>query len=678
MSANSSVDAEERPLSDALQNGTYALNLHIYSTCSNGLFLHPTFAHYSPHFHLLRSGHFSHEDALWYAPLPQPALSRPAFLLSKLCFEGASRSLTMKSSTATAVVESPLLISRRQPIRQTRTNPSRNATNTSRLFGARAALDESQVEMAQRDNAPGFYPAITHFTDSIDALPKEMIRNYTMLKEVDAKIFAPEEGLRQMVSAALKSPTPARKDYGSQRTMDGQPYYGRISNPGAAVPINGTDAVAGAFQDSANPHNGTPTNFDLADLPRRKLFFHLRMLAGEMLATLDEKNHVLSVAADTLDRQLARCESSYPYINNEISEETRYGNLNHWAYMDKTTDKKGTTANERTRRETATGNGLTVGSVHEGELAAMRSEARREALAAKKRMQPVDSDFDDNRVAKKTNTGKGKKVVDTSSTPTTIGLGITNGSSSAAMAVSNKRRKIEKSVAVPVVEGLGVERSLNAAYGSTAMNSRGGGGSPRDTPTTENPKKRVRTSTITNSNGSTNRRHRHVQVILSFSALTVAFSQSRHQRICYKLTSHCLFPCDRYLLHRKQAREQPSTRYDATFAIKSGAAKLHTSVSGRPQPQATSVLGIEQTDQWHRPAWYPERSRAVKEQHCRQQNHHQGCCFIQGLRHNPRLRDPYYPHTRSTSQGRRGPYCGPTITSSVHLHQPECRQSLED
>ena len=433
----------------------------------------------------------------------------------------------MKSSTATAVVESPLLISRRQPVRQTRTNPSRNATNTSRLFGARAALDESQVEMVQRDNAPGFYPAITHFTDSIDALPKEMIRNYTMLKEVDAKIFGPEEALRQMVSAALKSPTPARKDHRSQRTMDEQSYNGRNSNAGAPISINGTDAVTGASQNSMNPQVESSTNFDLTDLPRRKLFFHLRLLAGEMLATLDEKNHVLSVAGDTLDRQLARCESSYPYINNEISEETRYGNLGHWAYMDKTADKKGTTANERTRRETATGNGLVVGSIQEGELAAMRSEARREALAAKKRAQPVDSDFDDNRVAKKTNTGKGKKVVDTNSTSTTVGLGITNGSSSGPMVVSNKRRKIEKPVAVPVVESLAMERSLSAVYGSTAMNSRGGGGSPRDTPAAENPKKRVRTSTITNGNGPTKRRQRHVQIILSFSALIGVISQSR-------------------------------------------------------------------------------------------------------------------------------------------------------
>ena len=56
---------------------------------------------------------------------------------------------------------------------------------------------------------PGFFPAITHFTNSITALPKEMIRHYTMLKEVDAKIYAPEAELGQFLAEALRSPPPA-------------------------------------------------------------------------------------------------------------------------------------------------------------------------------------------------------------------------------------------------------------------------------------------------------------------------------------------------------------------------------------------------------------------------------------------------------------------------------------
>ena len=57
---------------------------------------------------------------------------------------------------------------------------------------------------------PGFFPAITHFTDSITALPKELIRHYTMLKEVDAKIYGPEAELGQLLYKALANP-PSRK-----------------------------------------------------------------------------------------------------------------------------------------------------------------------------------------------------------------------------------------------------------------------------------------------------------------------------------------------------------------------------------------------------------------------------------------------------------------------------------
>ena len=413
----------------------------------------------------------------------------------------------MKSSGVTTVIEPSPSTSRRQPVRQTRTNPSRNALNSSGPFGGRGSLGRSLEDSGDTTSAPGFFPAITHFTDSIDALPKEMIRNYTMLKEVDAKIYGPEDALKQMVSVALKAPAPVRKDRTSQRDSDGQSYSGTGTNLSVSGSVIGTNVLAGASQESTNSHED-PVNFDLADLPRRKLFFQLRMIAGEMLATLDEKNHVLAVAAETLDKQLARCESSYPYVSNEISEESRYGNIHHWAYLDKTTEKKGTTANERTRREAATTSGLAAALTQEGELAAMRSEARREALAAKKRAPPGDSDFDDNRTVKKLNTAKGKKMADTSSTSTTVGLGITNGATTTGLTVSHKRRKVEKTVVAGGVEGLAMERSLSAVYGPTAVTSRGGAGSPRDTPAVEASKKRARAGTITNGNGVGNRRQR--------------------------------------------------------------------------------------------------------------------------------------------------------------------------
>lgn len=114
----------------------------------------------------------------------------------------------MKAFPATPAVEPPSApaSNRRQPLRQTRTNPLRNATTVNQPQGP-------QVETQDNANqsTPGFFPAITHFTDSIAALPREMTRNYTMLKEVDAKTYGPEEALGHLVAEIRKAPVPPRK-----------------------------------------------------------------------------------------------------------------------------------------------------------------------------------------------------------------------------------------------------------------------------------------------------------------------------------------------------------------------------------------------------------------------------------------------------------------------------------
>ena len=122
----------------------------------------------------------------------------------------------MKAFPDARLAEASASSNRRQPVRQTRTNPSRSATNVTlprTSLGAAPNIDEDEP-------APGFCPAITHFTDSITALPKEMIRHYTMLKEVDAKIYGPEESVGQLVAAALNAPVPPRQPTSVQRPID--------------------------------------------------------------------------------------------------------------------------------------------------------------------------------------------------------------------------------------------------------------------------------------------------------------------------------------------------------------------------------------------------------------------------------------------------------------------------
>jgi hypothetical protein len=55
------------------------------------------------------------------------------------------------------------------------------------------------------NNAPhGIYPGITHFTDTISAIPREFRRHESLLKEVDGKSWALEERLPVFVSAAAE------------------------------------------------------------------------------------------------------------------------------------------------------------------------------------------------------------------------------------------------------------------------------------------------------------------------------------------------------------------------------------------------------------------------------------------------------------------------------------------
>lgn len=233
---------------------------------------------------------------------------------------------------------------------------------------------------------------------------------------------------------------------------------------------------------------------DQPELTRRALFRDMRMVMGEMLLTLDEKNHVMNTAIDSLDRQLRRCQTSYPHIEEEISEEARYGSLTHWAYMEKAGEKKGMMAGERTRR--AANNAAAAAAIHEAEGAAMRSEARREAMAARKhRNHQMDSDFDDGRtVGKKGHGGaKGRKAADTTFVANGAGLGIAN-----AAAQSNKRRRIEK----PAAGGLQMERAMASIYGANPGAARGTAGGPRDiTVMDPTSKKRVRGGGTVNGAG---------------------------------------------------------------------------------------------------------------------------------------------------------------------------------
>lgn len=391
----------------------------------------------------------------------------------------------MRSSAGTqTLVAGPSTSGRRQSTRQGRTT----SNYYTRPFAGRGSTLASVDNGPSSSTAPGMCPAITHFTDAVAALPKEVIRHFSMLKEVEAKVHGPDQELERLVDEASTLPPPP-----SYR----QPPSLLEALAATAATNSANVSVNGSFHNGATPvrYPGPPADHQheaqeqpddaQADVRRRQLFGHLSFLIHQTAPILDEKIAVLAAANQTLATQLARMDSSYPYIAEEVSEEARLGSLAHWAYAEKESRKMGGATNERTRRDVAAANNLAAAAaaVHEGDVAASRSEARREAMLANKRNrnQHVDSDFDDRPPPKKAPPNRVRKPADAVTGVTdkaVVGLGIT------AAQPSKRRRTDKNGVSAP-----GMERSMS---GAVAAGSRAGVASPRETPAAEKGKKKSR------------------------------------------------------------------------------------------------------------------------------------------------------------------------------------------
>lgn len=398
---------------------------------------------------------------------------------------------------------------RAQPVRQTRIKPPRasatggQTVTTSR--GSGSGFDASH----QVGSSHGFFPALTHFTDCISALPKEVVRHFTLLKEVDAKAYGPENTLRELTDMAMQTADPKRKEGPSvHHVHKASPV--RYEIPMLFGHVTGCDTYAEHYPKYLPDSAPSQADDDRADLARRQLFFNLRFVLNEMLMTVDEKNHVVSTANDALHKQLVRIDGCFPYIDNEISEEARLGSLAHWAYTEKPNGRANGTTSERPRRD------LTAAGSVAATLAAMtedgtmtRSESRREMmLARKQRNQVGDSGAGEGQSgrqrdilaahptaagiqSKKGNgNSRSRKVAEIYS----IAVGPTTPNSTSSTGnPPNKRRKVEKLVPprAPVTREA-TDRTIADPVDSTIASAKGDAGSPRLTPAVEGPKRRAR------------------------------------------------------------------------------------------------------------------------------------------------------------------------------------------
>jgi hypothetical protein len=318
------------------------------------------------------------------------------------------------------------------------------------------------------------FPAVTHFADAITALPKEVVRHFTLLKEVDAKIFAPEETLFKLVEASLNSPP----QDASRAVNDASSSIAPVSAPMSAQ-NSGSGIMHGAQVNSA-PSADDSVNQALFDpnMPRRQLFRLTALKIQEMLVSLEEKNHVLSTANEALQRQLDRIEDVWPHLQNEFSDEAKWGSSTHWAYLENRVSRSNNTQAERSRREGAAT--LSAAAQQLAEEAAARSSDRKQALAAKKNSRnnhaaDGDGEGKQHEQSKKSqNSNKSRKPV----ADAAGGSGAGNVTTAAVNGnPAPKRRKVENKTNGG---GAPMERALSGVFGSNAGKPKTT--SPRETP----------------------------------------------------------------------------------------------------------------------------------------------------------------------------------------------------
>lgn len=347
------------------------------------------------------------------------------------------------------------------------------------------AADQGNNDLPEHNSlqAQGFFPALQFFSDAITALPKEVMRQFTFMKEVEAKVHGPHEKLGEIFDSVMELPVPPRK---ATQGLSGSagPVQGLLSftannsanGSAAASLVNGVPGRQSIQPEPSLPGDDAPETDE--DRSRRKQYADIRLLIGNLMNNLDEKNVVLAEANRVLELQTTRLDSVMPHIDEEISEEARLGSMTHWAYSDNRQKKQVTGPGAAKQRDVAATNSL-ADAAHEIEIAQARVAAGREATKEKgkgKRTEHAgDSDFDD-KPRKVPKVAKGKAAA-AAAAAAAAGLGITNGEPTA------KRKKADKGLGAP-----GMERTVSAGgRGAKAVRD-----TPRSTPAvTEAPAKKA-------------------------------------------------------------------------------------------------------------------------------------------------------------------------------------------
>lgn len=370
--------------------------------------------------------------------------------------------------------------------RAVRANTTRPANYYARPFGPQNVDHDANLADGASHQPHGFFPALTYFTDAITALPRETMKHFTLMKEVEAKIYNPTDQLGAMLDALLQQPVPTR-----QHTVNASGASATAAAGQGLLSLTANNSTSGSANASlvngvSGRHSAQPSmagSLDGLELPdneeekrRRTQYHQLRGLTHSMLANLDEKIGVLNEANRVLAQQHARLNSVMPGLEEELSEEARLGSMTHWAYSDNRLKTKTAAVGSNRPRDVAATNSLAAAAnmLHEAEIAQARTDAGREAARgkpkAKRALEIVeDSDFDTApKVKKGPKAGKGKAAA---AAAAATGLGISSNGEPGP----KRRKPADKAGAAP-----GMARTT-----STQGKGAKGKESPRSTPLLE-------------------------------------------------------------------------------------------------------------------------------------------------------------------------------------------------
>ncbi|KAI5959668.1 hypothetical protein CANMA_004104 [Candida margitis] len=204
-------------------------------------------------------------------------------------------------------------------------------------------------------------PGLNDISDAFEALPLDIIKYFTLLKEIDAKCINTVPQINHRIKTYIDNL--------------------HVTNS------EGEDKVK-ALENKQKREN------QQLNVIKNKI--------NEIIPCLEEKMHVTSVATDLLNKHMRRINQDYKLIiqNNEIPENIRIGPLVHPAMI---------LDSSHPAKDNANGEGVGSGVGHgygnnSTTAQAQRSETRREALAARKANKDDDRD-----IGSGSNAGKKKR-----------------------------------------------------------------------------------------------------------------------------------------------------------------------------------------------------------------------------------------------------------------------------